>query len=172
MNRIIKFIAALRKLEEGDKTVTEERNDDGWICVFDELPKLGKDVELVCDKVSIREIQKEDININHLWAEDSGAYLWHIKNKGIACYWRYPKQKRPDFGKLREGDLIVVDGIYSGFIESIEDQYIGLGSFSETKKAIFIVSKKGSYHPKELLFIDKIKKITRLNLETREFEEI
>lgn len=160
------IIAALRKLEEGDKPVSEETNEDGWIRLSKQFPPLEEIVELEInkdDKISkIKGYFRLSVSVSGF-----ESYIFvdqkHYEFSGTVVQWRPLKEKRPDFGKLRGGDKIFItyderDEIYGVTFKYMTDGYL-----------------RSKYHPNHdyIDFCkDRIKKITRINLETREFEEI
>lgn len=143
-------------------------SDEGWISVFDRLPKIGEEVEMVYCIKDPKKITPNDIYINHIWADDYSTYQWHLyKEKGkIATHWRPLKEKRPDFGKLREGDIIyfcVEEIIICGMITFINEELLEISPII-----------KGYHYGGNVYdyMLNKIKKITRINIEKQTFEEI
>lgn len=170
LGRMILEVCKIKKHDfgnsEGDKTVSEETNEDGWIRLSKQFPPLEEIVEL--------EINKDDKiskikGYFRLFVSVSGfeSYIFvdqkHYEFSGTVVQWRPLKEKRPDFGKLRDGDKIFItyderDEIYGVTFKYMTDGYL-----------------RSKYHPNHdyIDFCkDRIKKITRINLETREVEEI
>lgn len=164
------IIAALRKLE-GDKPVTEETNEDGWVSIEESLPGINKEIETkYIDKGGNEYFGRGKLSLNlhdYINFNNIGAMF---RSDAQLKYWRYPKQKHPDFGKLREGDILVIDHIHQGKEE--------LGTM------IFIKIDNGNMYGKPSSDFDfkvnnkfwfeikSITKITRINLQTKELEEI
>lgn len=147
---------------------------DNWTLFEDKLPELGKKIE-----ISVEEVD-----------EPIGCYLLVFQSEGFVLTssitsddrfdpytyrkWRYKKENRPDFSKLRKGDFLVV---YSKnetaglFFVSQNAEYLRLKSINfkvdltDFQKAI--LSDYSTEVPKKL-----IKKITRINLKEQKFEKI
>jgi len=77
----------------------------------------------------------------------------------IPTHCRQIQEKRPDFGKLNEFDLIVIDNDMVAYFKTLEDKNIYC-SFVKIPNIVFPTA------------INSIKKITRINLEKQTFEEI
>ena len=77
---------------------------------------------------------------------------------------REKKEKRPDFCKLREGDLLIID--YKS-----EKQHLGYFYKFHCREA-FEVHSTNDYEWSFNVETSEVKKITRINLETQTFEEI
>ena len=119
-----------------------------WIRVEDRLPGIDTIVELKFNEYG-REYQYS-------------SKLSSLVTLSHMTHWRPIPEKRPDFSRLRKGDIVVieysthkkdVDGLYPIKIHSMNDIVI----YSETS---------GNY------LFEGIKKITRINLENETFEEI
>lgn len=158
---------------KGEKTVSEETNEDEWISFYEEMPQINKEIELKFYRGHTPEKINATLKVLAMWTHGYFGFVYHDGNeeKELTLVpvesWRPIKEKRPDFGKLREGDLIIVEWKYeknnginisAGFIYAI-NYYIEISTW-----------KKG--HDKNHIIKDCIKKITRIDLETREFEEI
>ena len=133
--------------------------ENEWISIFDSLPNIGEEVEEMsvtdCVKSSPRKVKLKVLSDYIVWDTGYGY-------SSGTTHWRPIKEKRPDFSKLRDGDIIVleyithkkdVNRIYPIKVHSMNERVI----FSETS---------GNF-----LFTG-IKKITRINLEEQKFEEI
>ncbi len=153
------IIAALRRLEEGERKVTEETNEDGWIDIKYKIPEIGNEFEL---KTESGKIVKGTLFFSLPFCEESkmavGEKITHLRQI----------TKRPDFGKLREGDFIFYEwsnsnlkGKTAGFFDRIKDGCID--TFSDTNHEEGII---------DSCSIDFVQKIYRINLETKEIEEI
>lgn len=159
------IIAALRNLEEGDKPVSEETNEDEWIDINDQLPKIGELIEVVVPILYRQSIEKSIFTFNNneysfYFKSEYSEKPWHNIKK-----WRHIKEKRPDFGKLREGDFIAIETN-----NRICNMAVGFFCGFDIDGDLMIGIQKSNHH--EAIYRSEIKKITRINLETREFEEI
>jgi hypothetical protein len=155
------IIEALRKLENGDKPVIEETKDDeGWISVNDSLPQFSKTIEILFKDKYTAEASLAMVKDNISFLGKYGSVYLPFNTPNIT-HWRPLKERKPDFSKLNKGDIIIVE-------YNIGEKNAGI--FEYEKMSTFgriIYFKNGSQA------IDcKIKKITRINLETKEFEEI
>jgi len=91
--------------------------------------------------------------------------LKHFTINGL-IKWRYTTPKRPDFSKLKKGDLIFVSTkckAYEqvGFYCHPYDQTIRLTEFKDLDSMVY-----------QHIEVKDITKITRINLEEKTFEEI
>lgn len=84
--------------------------------------------------------------------------------------WRpLPTERKPDFGRLKEGDCLIVEykcGLITFvFFDKIEnDEYPFCVFFYAESSSRRVVRAKNKF--------EEIEKITRINLETKEFEDI
>jgi len=96
-----------------------------------------------------------------------------IFNQGYITHWRYSVKKRPDFSKLKKGDAIIVD-----YCVHTESKMIGFfcGIHKESNgDSLICVSTDLSNRSSgdvDKCFLEYVKKITRINLDTQKFEEI
>jgi hypothetical protein len=147
-----------------EKPMTDETSEDGWIRVFDSMPPLNREVEVKLQDKTIKRITMR----NHAFMD----YFISVPDPHVnstILWWRHIKEKRkPDFGKLREGDLIIVEwkneknekGKFVGFFDSLGDDSIYINpDIGEDFRSIDCA-------------IDYIKKITRIDPVKQTFEEI
>ena len=138
---------------------------DNWIKFEYEMPKLTQEVELIYKdgeiiKAKLLMSSCDGASCFLFDSEDKKDYIKPFYLKG----WRPLPEKRPDFGKLREGNLIAIsyyerNQIYVGFFNNyFDDDYIEISSHKNGSGITFC--KK------------KINKITKINLEEQKFEEI
>jgi len=136
--------------------------ENEWVSINDRLPRIGEEVSIVHKIINPESIGAFDIYKNYLMAYDDSTYQWHHNFlKGIVTYWRPIQEKRPDFSKLREGDLLRV----------FWDSNKSFGKFDEIDSFDFMIIDQSSCC-KLHIKINDIKKITRINLEEQKFEEI
>ena len=137
--------------------------ENDWISIEDSLPGLNRKVE----------IKMKDGNKYNSKIQTDNTYLGIIfsrLDRDGTCYaqnithWRPIIEKRPDFSRLNERDLISVQSHsfheYTGYLVHVYDEFIRLNQ--EFHLIGFEVDIK----------IKNIKKITRINLEEKTFEEI
>jgi len=127
-----------------------------WIKFEDEMPKLNQEIEI---KFKRGKIEKSRVEAVFLYIEDTYENIKTLQG------WRpIKREKRPDFGKLNIGDLIVINynngDKVTGFYKKIDDRFIELKPFMNDTERNFISVHTG------------IKKITRINTEDKTFEEI
>lgn len=137
-------------------------SDKGWISVKNKLPEINKTVEVIEEDAFSCRIVKARLMNNEIG--NFSFYNFHEKiNHPLK--WRPNPEKRPDFSKIKQGDLILVDPkntpvLVVGYLNNIYDKFLYLNMTS-------ILSSKNYEILKE-----EIKKITRINLESKTFEEI
>ena len=147
---------------------------DNWISIEDNLPKIGHIIEIKTEKpLSIMNATFTIIN----WCSENSNYHVNHKHtdvfvfKGLigdyinnVTHWRPIQEKRPDFGKLKNGDLVIIENVdgfkQAGFFVKIfySDQF--QMSYKSDQSNYFYVK------------FEKCKKITRINIEKQTFEEI
>ncbi len=142
---------------------------DGWINLTDAMPAVGQGVEVKMGAVSFKVSLKISPILGLCFCDDNNIYrIPEIEG------WRPIKERKPDFGKLKKGDLIYLktkEDEYSGFFLKISIcNYSDVGEVKYINvKPAAIYTCLGSEQPIELSFI---KKITRINIEDKTFEEI
>jgi hypothetical protein len=147
-----------------------------WRNIRQELPKIN---------------QLVDVKFNHQWLHDTfiekakfsvsnEGFIGFLNSKGLLydidriSGWRPIPEKRPDFSKLKEGDLIYIDLNYAN-IEYIQNAHFFLRmDEDEIRTLVFHKSchGKGCSLCHSGIGISGIKKITRINIEEKTFEEI
>ena|ERR1700689_1325080 len=144
-----------------------------WIKFEDKMPPINKTVEVKEEGVfSTRTIK------SRLLRENGNFCFYLINDKDNfekakithPMYWRYIIEKRPDFSKLKKGDLIniVWESAYELFEES--GYFIKI---DELDSCIILMTGPDGYGEKfHSDYIYNIKKITRINLKEKTFEEI
>lgn len=143
-------------------------SDDGWIDFEDKMPNLNEEIEIRYYNDIKHDYEICKSNLRYRISSNS----FYFDNCGVKKIedWRPFRKKRPDFGKLKEGYLIVYEwenkpknsiGKTAGFFDKI---YGGaIQTYSD------ILSDEGSL---DIVNMDLITKITRINLEEKKFEEI
>ena len=143
-----------------------------WVKFGDELPKLGKTIEVLKDNGELIGNIQGKICYNGSGIDfKSLDFIRESINIHRLSGWRYQSEKRPDFSKLQDGDLLVIEeeNIRVGYFRKIE-----IEEEDDNDKSLYIdlsqckdVDDGGAFIP-----LYKIKKITRINLEEKTFEEI
>lgn len=134
---------------------------EGWISRYSALPGIGAKVET--DGLAGKFIASLSLNGEYIeWRRMSD----HKIVTGIKC-WRNIQDKRPDFEKLKEGDLINIE-----YFHPKEGILIYSGYFYKFCGGMFVLSILHRKGHTESFYSGQVKKITRINLETKEFEEI
>jgi hypothetical protein len=140
--------------------------NDGWISVNDALPGIGKAVEILFENSIVVFSTNIAISNGNFVFKENGGLMGNTFNSGYISHWRPLPERKPHFEKLREGDLLVVLTkdwkIISGFLRKIEDGTIRLSTecFSD------------SGYIGHVILENETKKITRISLEEKTFEEI
>lgn len=144
--------------------------DKSWISVHNSMPALNRLVEIkdMDDgqkfaefKVSRFKLSREDFNILYFLVDEDT-----LTDFSRVTHWRYPVEKKPDFGKLNNGDIVI--------LKLTNDKYstkIGY-VYSISEMGICITNYKNIGNGNITHFFENIKKITRINLEKQTFEEI
>lgn len=135
--------------------------ENEWISVEENLPPVNKTIEVKDEGIFSCRIIKAKLLNNEI-----GNFSFYSFNEKIIhpIYWRHLPEKRPDFSKLKRDDLVVIEYKNSnriGFVGSIYERQILINSDSLFEDCASSVLDK-----------DKIKKITRINLGKKTFEEI
>lgn len=135
-----------------------------WISVKESMPGLEKKVE-----IKFIDNEKENATLKeHIggigFFDDSHYSLLPFRLKQIT-HWRPIPEKRPDFSKLRNGDLIVIEyserrESYTFFVSGFDKSHLN-GMLGDHLSG-------GEYN----FYVEDIKKITRINIENHTFEEI
>lgn len=152
---------------EHDSDDFRVRSSDEWISIEDSMPPINKNVEVlttgnhkheacliyICDGFCLSKFEFK-----------SGSSSRAIN----VTHWRPLPENKPDFGKLKEGDPLIVQFSYGlttllTFIKIDNAEYPFLGYFY-SPSAHEVISARSP--------LDEIKKITRINLEKQTFEEI
>jgi len=142
-----------------------------WVSVEYSMPAVGKKVEIKFNFGFNKEEIKSGI-FGYSSTRDSFIFYDPTNNDYFnikyITHWRYRQEKHPDFCRLNFRDYIVIDFSLN---KITFEKYSGW--FSEIKEDFLYLSGRDS------LFIDVyavdlkyIKKITRINLEEKTFEEI
>jgi hypothetical protein len=140
-----------------------------WIDPREKLPKIDQFVEV---SFSVRgklfEVQRVKFSINQ------NGFIGFIGEMGLMCNidsilgWRPISEKRPDFSRLRNGDLLMIysknEAHKSGFLFDIRKD----GRHEELLMTHYQECRSYGWFKNT----DEIKKITRINLEHKTFEEI
>jgi hypothetical protein len=140
-------------------------NENDWISVDDSLPGINKEVvfKFIDDQTCIGKIKRGSVNIvNKLFACNSDDNLLALGN---ITHWRQIPEKLPDFSRLNNGDLIIIycknnADSKVGIIVQFEDGCLETTRYLDSRGQIINNA------------ISEIKKITRINLEDKTFEEI
>lgn len=136
-----------------------------WISVFNRMPGINMQVEILFKDGKERKAGFD-------WSSHLKQFVFSDSSDLVYCsenitHWRPIPEKRPDFSKLKEGDFIILE---------TEDDTI--------YRAIFLGNHKDWEYPVEIIYSDRIgytrrtikleiiKKVTRINTETKTFEEI
>lgn len=157
--------------------------ENEWVSVNDCLPGIKKKVEIkyidTCGKeyfgtgIFVRYTDTAIFKINRVISSNEDYFFNDISSRAdsVFTHWRYPPEKIHDFSRLKSGDLIV-----------IEDKNIRVGYFCEIGEEEDGNDPRGIYidisQCKDvdcggaLVPIDTIKKITRINIKEKTFEEI
>lgn len=144
-------------------------NDDGWISVYDALPGFGEEAEVLFRN---KGIEKAKFRRTHGGIEIHGRGTIFDENE--MTHWRYPKERKPDFGKLVEGDLIIIEWSMREPIFRTTDKGKACGFFNYfiDEELILRTDYNREKCEKDEIRKDLITKITRINLDEKTFEEI
>lgn len=140
-----------------------------WISVYDQLPKIDKRYIVGNEKNADGDIKTIGEDVFHCVTFHPFrpcVYCWMINHTGVTHY-KEIAEKRPDFSKLKNGDFIHVEWQYENRVLV----RMSIGKFDEIDSCGFFIIKSSDccrFHIK----INDIKKITRINLEEKIFEEI
>ncbi len=140
-------------------------NENEWISVEDSLPGAQKIVELKFKNAHIYEGKISFDNAGHIAFKDERGIEYYFEN---LTHWREIPEKRPDFSKLNEGDLINIEEVGG---ENICAYFIKICSNSH-KEFIDLTIRKKSDSTWTTICVEFIKKITRINIAEKTFEEI
>jgi hypothetical protein len=146
-------------------------NNDEWIKFEDAMPRLNQEIEIQFDdnrilKVHlVKEADHKGWIINFVLFND----LKGEANLERVVGWRPLQEKKPDFSKLKEKDMLRLtlrfgkeEEIFIGFLVCMDENIL-------TMSPIFTAPyphNSFSYHK------STVKSIIRINPETKEFEEI
>lgn len=136
-----------------------------WIRCDERLPKVNEKI-FVGNKQEGCEVTEYGQNFlsSHYFASlHRNGYIWLYPMNGIT-HWRPIPEKRPDFSKLNNGDLIVVENNICGYVISISKDL-------DTVTIGYIKSNDYMKHSFHCEYFEN-KKITRINIEEQTFEEI
>lgn len=133
--------------------ICENCSNDGWIWPLEQLPEEGQKVEV--------KVLGIDEHIK-CYLDQSEFYKDSLTIVPNVIAWRplkeekKPEARKPDFSKLKEGDLIFID---SG------DSRNSVGYFGSFNLGFIIMNSGDSYQGYNFcLLVDKIKKIIRINI--------
>lgn len=194
------IITALRKLEEGEKTISNkqrcflcldyyipnslvvicekcikkrDRAENDWRTLEEEMPTLNQEVEVKFNNEEIRKLRFVINNKTFFIFQNTGRTFTGYPDNIVG--WRpLPPERKPDFGKLKKGDFIVIEseneksGVFYSHQDDLTISFISISynvSLSSFENEIF---KKFEWCCAK----SYIKKITRINMQTKEFEEI
>ncbi len=144
---------------------------DEWISIEKNMPPINKKVEVL----TYGDYKHEACLIYISDGFCLSKFEFKVGSASRATnitHWRHIQEKRPNFSKLREGDLIEI---------LIKDKYISarepevfLYHFSEINIDNIILFPVSYSHYKEYFNfpVCRIKKITRISIEKQTFEEI
>lgn len=132
---------------------------DEWISVEEILPPMNIKIQLKRRRFCFKNDISEGIFIFNY---EHSCYMFSdlFGNQIHVTHWRQIKEKRPDFSKLKYGDILAV--------EFIDDNRIIGSTFRGIREDIDIITLGGGADHR----ISCIKKITRINLKEKTFEEI
>lgn len=138
--------------------------ENEWVSVLDELPKIGKDILIKSltrwNGEYTAQLNKESFCGTEVLIFRNGPWAY------MPTHWKYPVEKRPDFSKLRKGDLVILELDYDRDSKVGYVMYLGHDALSTTRYKFM----EGCSAIENAYF--EIKKITRINLEEKTFEEI
>jgi hypothetical protein len=159
-----------------------DENKYGWISVKDSLPKIGEDVEVTTGDIEVTTcgfpVVAKLLPEEKQWGFFKRTVYGFFKGKEEICvsHWRPIPEKRPDFSKLKKrpdfsklkiGDLIYIEmnNLFinynkCGYVKSVDNYSLITASYQDLTEAKLSTQ------------ISRIKKITRINLENKTFEEI
>lgn len=144
----------------------EEEEDfianEGWIRVSYELPRLNVGVEV--------KFRNNEVSTGKL-IHSSNHFFWSVDCPHTLEVeaWRTIPEKCPDFRKLRDGDFIRIEYKNTDFFMV---GYIVADTRDDDSFSIHPANKEKYSERCFTQFKEKIKKITRINIEEKTFEEI
>lgn len=160
------YYADIEKLEGWRPLKIENDKADDWILFTDALPLVDKKIEVKFENGSICETKLESVFFTNFHLSEDYEYLPGAEK---AIKWRYKKEKRPDFSKLKEKDMLRLtlrwgkeEEIFIGFLVCMDEDIL-------TMSPIFTAPyphNSFTYHK------STVKSIIKINPETKEFEEI
>lgn len=143
---------------------------DDWTLFEDKLPRLGELIEIGCkDNGEINEGKVVLLCTTHVTLSYKNDEEYHFDpyyyNK-----WRYKKEKRPDFSKLKEKDMVRLNLMWE---EKIEEIFIGfVVCMDEDILTVSPIFNDPRPHNSFTYNKSTVKSIIKINPETKEFEEI
>lgn len=146
-------------------------SDEGWIKFENEMPTLRKTIEILYEeKVLEACFESYDLNSFAFYASDEENQSF-IPDMKYVKGWRHIKEKLPDFGKLNIEDKIIINIISNDSKVSKVIEYFGY--FQGISEANMLNISLSTYDfINDCISVSKIKKITRINLQEKTFEEI
>ncbi|MGN6347061.1 MAG: hypothetical protein ACTHME_05100 [Candidatus Nitrosocosmicus sp.] len=143
--------------------------DSVWIDILKEIPEFDKDVEL---KVWYDNFSRWLTIIGQLKFRNSqygfyknGELILNVTN------WRKIPEKRPDFSNLKFRDFLMIDVCIHKDLDIQIEKFSGF--FVDIKDGYLYICLRGCYFNDMIAInLSQIKKITRINVENKTFEEI
>jgi hypothetical protein len=136
--------------------------ENEWISIKEQLPPPEKKCLVGSENYGVMSELGEDVLCSlYNYRSQTHYFEWGVNRIGIT-HWKKLKEKRPDFSKLKEGDLIVIipkhhNKYFAGYIISLDDDSVQITIGNKDYQG---------FHE------SFIKKITRINLEEKTFEDI
>jgi hypothetical protein len=146
----------------------ESKDDEGWVTLSKQvkLPKTGEPIEIM---FSDGKIKKSELFVSSY----NDIIFLHTSSERPIIKWRYPKELKPDFEKLKNGDFLIVS------YEDPEDKdfpvimrcgyYFCLFDYKFVLNPDLPQIKNLQVRVYEF---NKVKKITRIDIEKQTCEEI
>lgn len=152
-------------------------SDKNWIKFEDEMPPLGKKIQvktlgnLLIKAKFLQSLSSPDMFV--LTPQEGKILGFNFNLDSNPSHWRPIPDKKPDFQKLTPLDLLEVEYKY----EEYEKYHKVCGYFTKINYSqnYMRLDRAGSdsYCSRYVrLYLDSIKKITRINIENQTFEEI
>lgn len=152
--------------------------DEKWVSVKDEMPGIGKKVQVTFSSGRYEELNFKIDDVGGLgFFDQNGTIYFSYK----ISHWRYPIDKRPDFSKCNDGDFVYIitneNKSYYGIIYKASQLFEHSVDNAHTVSEVLLlgtehIKNEAHLYAQNRLFRENIKKITRINLEKNTFEEI